>query len=293
MLKFDPSHQNVAISPNLKCRLLHHQDPYLRIGPFKEEQMSHRPYLVVFHDILSEKDIKVLVQESRPKLSLARTFDSDGGAQTNNEIKSGKRRRQIHKTVQAWLEDVEWPSIKHPSDYVGKNYTRMVNPTLWKLNERISLATQLVSNTHTSGSVMQVTNYGLAGICEHHIDPHGIMESDEEYYRKAKPHLFIKGDILATFMAWLSHTEEGGGTAFLSPGYESLIMPQKGSAGFWYDLYSDGFRDPTTLHGGCPVLKGSKWILNKWIHWFDNFQKFPCNVNKKAPFDSPTFTKYY
>ena len=162
---------------------MHHEDPYLKIGPFKEEQMSVRPYLVIFHDILSESDISELVQESRPKLSWARTFDSDGGAKTSNEIKSGKRRRQIHKTVQAWLEDVEWPSIKGPEDYVGKNYTRMINPTLWKLNAKISLATKLITKTQTSGSVMQVTNYGIGGLCENHIDPHGILESDEDYYR--------------------------------------------------------------------------------------------------------------
>ena len=94
-------------------------------------------------------------------------------------------------------------------------------------------------------------------------------------------------------MAWLNHTEEGGGTAFLSPGHENLIMPKRGSAAFWYDLYSNGFRDLTTLHGGCPVLKGSKWILNKWLHWYDNFEKFPCNLKEKQPFIPPSIKHYH
>ena len=50
-------------------------------------------------------------------------------------------------------------------------------------------------------------------------------------------------------------------------------MPVKGAASFWYDLTSEGYRDTTTQHGGCPVLKGSKWILNKWMYSFDNYEK--------------------
>ena len=65
-------------------------------------------------------------------------------------------------------------------------------------------------------------------------------------------------------------------------------MPEKGAAAFWYDLVSNGFRDKTTQHGGCPVLKGSKWILNKWLYYYDNFAKFPCNLMGNAK-GGPTF----
>ena len=94
-------------------------------------------------------------------------------------------------------------------------------------------------------------------------------------------------------MAWLSDTEEGGGTAFLSPGTQGLILPEKGSAIFWYDLKSDGFRDTQTIHAGCPVLKGSKWILNKWIHLYDNYKKFPCHKRKWKNFDPPMRSHYF
>ena len=33
------------------------------------------------------------------------------------------------------------------------------------------------------------------------------------------------------------------------------------------------------MHGGCPVLVGSKWITNKWIHSHDQFLKYPCSLN--------------
>ena len=277
---------------NLLCRFLHHGDPYLKLGPFKEDHTSTRPYAVVFRDILSDDDIDNLVESSRPNLSRKRTFDNTGGAQNVHDINSGKYRRIVHKTVQAWLQDVAWPSI-FEDGYFGKNHLGMVNPGLWKLAKRISLATQLVTDTQTGGTLMQVTNYGLGGLCEQHVDPHGLMESDEDYYRKEKPELYIHGDMIATFMAWLSDTDEGGATAYLNPGLEGLLMPDRGSAAFWYDLKSDGYRDVVTKHAGCPVLKGSKWILNKWLYWYDNYRKFPCHPEKSKPFDPPSKTHYF
>ena len=70
-------------------------------------------------------------------------------------------------------------------------------------------------------------------------------------------------------------------------------MPEKGAAAFWYDLNSQNHRDYTTKHGGCPVLKGSKWILNKWMYSFDNFAKFPCNIIKGLPYAQPAISHYF
>ena len=62
------------------CRYLHHGNPYLKLGPFLEEQTSVIPYLVVFHDLLSENEIQYLVEEARPNLSRNRTFELQGVA---------------------------------------------------------------------------------------------------------------------------------------------------------------------------------------------------------------------
>ena len=80
---------------------------------------------------------------------------------------------------------------------------------------------------------------------------------------------------------------------YIISGYDGTIMPEKGAALFWYDLIADGNRDKTTYHGGCPVLKGSKWILNKWMYYFDNFAKFPCNVKKGVLFPQPADSCYF
>jgi prolyl 4-hydroxylase len=69
-------------------------------------------------------------------------------------------------------------------------------------------------------------------------------------------------------------------------------MPKKGAAAFWYDLNAKGHRDLFTQHGGCPVLKGSKWILNKWIYYFDNWNKHPCDLIENS-FVTPPSNSHY
>ena len=275
------------------CRLLHHEDPYLKLGPFKEEMYSVVPYSVVFHEILTDTEINFLKEKSTPNLSRYRTFESK--AINMAELKSGERRRYISKTVQAWLPEVYWPVFKGFDDflYVGKKYVKMNYPILWKLNRKISLATQLITDSQTSSTPMQVTNYGLAGLCEPHIDPTGMEIISKKVIKETNPHLLFTGDMIATFMAWLADTEAGGGTAYIYPGHESVITPEKGAAAFWYDLKSDLTRDKTTHHAGCPVIKGNKWILNKWIYSYDNFRKFACKLAENERFSPPNINHYH
>ena len=57
---------------------------------------------------------------------------------------------------------VEWPDLG--SDYVGRNFTRVLHPILWKLSRKIELATQMQTQSHYSSQPFQVTNYGLGEI---------------------------------------------------------------------------------------------------------------------------------
>ena len=55
-----------------------------------------------------------------------------------------------------------------------------------------------------------------------------------------------------------------------------LFQAEKGSAVFWWNLLTNGLLDVQTVHGGCPVVVGSKWITNKWIRWKHQQMKLPC-----------------
>ncbi|XP_058967699.2 transmembrane prolyl 4-hydroxylase-like, partial [Pocillopora verrucosa] len=50
-----------------------------------------------------------------------------------------------------------------------------------------------------------------------------------------------------------------------------VIKPRKGTAVMWYNHFMDkesgwlGEMDQYSLHGGCDITKGEKWIANNWI----------------------------
>ena len=55
-----------------------------------------------------------------------------------------------------------------------------------------------------------------------------------------------------------------------------------------YDLDRKSQRDLRNFHAGCPILKGSKWIFNKWILSFDQFRTRPCSLNPHEEMKPPT-----
>ena len=79
----------------------------------------------------------------------------------------------------------------------------------------------------------------------------------------------------------MSEVESGGATVF--PYLKLRISPRKGAAVFWYNLKRSGDVDYKTKHGGCPVLLGSKWVANKWIHTIKQEFRRSCLPEKYVP----------
>ena len=267
------THEGTALPSN--CIMLHHYDPYLRLGPFKVEVVRKMPYLSIFHDILYDADIEYLVESARPNLSAQRGRDNVNLLKHESR-RGGKKVRTIHKTIQHWMQEIMYHGEGERS-FDRHNFT-IKSEALLKLSKRIELATQMNITARDSSPDYQVTNYGLGGLCETHIDPKGYIEGMKLTKPSDKYQLPRSGDIIGTFMAWLNQVEAGGGTAFDYPYNEILVHPTRGSAAFWYNLNHKNHRSSLTHHGGCPVLVGSKWILNKWAYSFEQFEKFPCQL---------------
>ena len=53
----------------LGCRLHRGHHPYLLLGPHKEETVFLRPRIVVYHDVLSDEDIRVIKGIATPRVS--------------------------------------------------------------------------------------------------------------------------------------------------------------------------------------------------------------------------------
>lgn len=74
------------------------------------------------------------------------------------------------------------------------------------------------------------------------------------------------GNRIATVLIYLSEVEEGGETIFpRAEGGELAVKPKKGDAVLFWDMTSDGKTDEESLHGGRPVITGTKWVMTKWI----------------------------
>ena len=41
--------------------------------------------------------------------------------------------------------------------------------------------------------------------------------------------------------------------------------PRAGDALLFWSIHPNGTFDKHALHGGCPVMKGEKWVATKWI----------------------------
>ncbi|XP_076833244.1 prolyl 4-hydroxylase subunit alpha-3 isoform X2 [Brachyhypopomus gauderio] len=137
------------------------------------------------------------------------------------------------------------------------------HPTVAKVNRRITLLTGLnVQSPY--GEHLQVVNYGIGGHYEPHFD-HATSKSSPLYRLNS-------GNRMATFMIYLSSVEAGGSTAFI---YANLSIPAvENSALFWWNLHRNGQGNGDTLHAGCPVLMGDKWVANKWVHEYgQEFQR--------------------
>lgn len=66
-----------------------------------------------------------------------------------------------------------------------------------------------------------------------------------------------------TAMAFLNTPEGGGQTAFDTAGLK--ISPRAGNLLIWNNLDENGDPNPYSMHQGCPVTAGTKYIFTKWF----------------------------
>jgi prolyl 4-hydroxylase len=107
------------------------------------------------------------------------------------------------------------------------------------------------------GEGLQVQRYGPGNEYRPHYD----------WFDAALPgprkHLERGGQRVGTFILYLCDVEQGGATSF--PGLGLNVQPKKGNALYFANTDAYGAPDRETLHAGMPVVKGVKFIANKWL----------------------------
>lgn len=121
------------------------------------------------------------------------------------------------------------------------------------------------------GEGLQVLHYEVGQKYEPHYD-----------YFKDEFNTKNGGQRIATVLMYLSDVEEGGETVFPSakgnftavPWWDELsecgkkglsVKPKMGDALLFWSMHPDASLDPSSLHGGCPVIRGDKWSSTKWM----------------------------
>ncbi|XP_055943211.1 prolyl 4-hydroxylase subunit alpha-1-like [Argiope bruennichi] len=223
----------------LKCRYTTNNNNYLLLQPVKQEILSLDPFICMFHDVISDKDIELFKQIALPLLERATVTNPKSGVLETATYRVSKS---------AWLKDVVHPRIAHASQVV-KDITGLETSTAEELH---------------------IINYGIGGHYEPHYDFKKKGEAD------GFAHLGT-GNRIATWIYYLSDVDAGGATVFPKVGVS--VKPRKGSAAFWYNLRQNGEGDLNTIHAACPVLSGSKWVGNKWLHEKENEFRRKCSLN--------------
>ncbi|XP_032232333.2 prolyl 4-hydroxylase subunit alpha-1 isoform X3 [Nematostella vectensis] len=214
--------------------------PGLKLKPVAMEIVSVNPQITLFHNVLSEMEIEQMLKLARPRLRRARV----------NNLETGEIEDVDYRISQiAWLSDSDGDIVR-------------------RINRRVGFITGLNTNT---GECLQVNNYGVGG----HYEPHFDHSLDMENSPIAS---LGQGNRIATFMFYLSEVEAGGSTVFIKTGVKT--NPFKGGAVFWYNLKKSGEGDWDSLHAGCPVLIGNKWVANKWLHEHGNEFTRQCGLTE-------------
>ncbi|KAM3591900.1 uncharacterized protein V6R79_009267 [Siganus canaliculatus] len=223
--------EGIKMTPLRQSRLFcryydnNHHPKYV-IGPVKQEDEWDRPYIVRFHNIVSEKEIEKVKELAKPRLRRATVHDPQTGKLTTAHYRVSKS---------AWLGAFEHPVVD-------------------QINQRIEDVTGL---DITTAEDLQVANYGVGGQYEPHFD-FGRKDEPDAFEELGT------GNRIATWLLYMSDVQAGGATVFTDVG--ASVWPMKGSAVFWFNLHPSGEGDYRTRHAACPVLVGNKWVSNKWIH---------------------------
>uniref|UniRef100_A0A914VDI5 Fe2OG dioxygenase domain-containing protein n=1 Tax=Plectus sambesii TaxID=2011161 RepID=A0A914VDI5_9BILA len=103
--------------------------------------------------------------------------------------------------------------------------------------------------TEPSAEKMSITHYETGGFYTTHYD----SEDDTPAFRRR----------LGTFLLYLNGNYRGGNTVF--PHLQLAITPQQGDGLVFYSHKTNSRLDELTLHTGCPIKEGDKWIGSLWI----------------------------
>ena len=131
------------------------------------------------------------------------------------------------------------------------NKSNMDNTVLWSILERVSKLVDIPLEHFEHVEMLHYSNLGDSMTVHHDYMIH-------DAWKPAGPR------ILTAFLV-LSDVTKGGATGF--PELDWLTVPaKKGQLLLWPNIHDDQTMEPKLVHEGLPVIEGTKYAFNIWIH---------------------------
>ncbi|MBA0653395.1 hypothetical protein Goklo_020576, partial [Gossypium klotzschianum] len=203
----------------------------------KDFEPDRGPYLIFWQ---SKEECEYLIDLAKPHMEKSTVVDSETGKSKDSRVRTSsgtflpRGRDKIIRNIEQRIADFTFIPVEH-------------------------------------GEGLQVLHYEVGQKYEPHYD----YFMDEFNTKNG-------GQRIATVLMYLSDVEEGGETVFPSakgnisavPWWNELsecgkgglsVKPKMGDALLFWSMKPDATLDPSSLHGGCPVIRGNKWSSTKWI----------------------------
>eukprot|EP00250_Pteridium_aquilinum_P006143 c16117_g1_i1 orf=336-1217(-) len=212
-----------------------------RFGKPWVEVISWEPRAFIYHNFLSKEECEYLITLGKPHMVKSSVIDSATGKSKDSRVRTSS----------------------------GTFLSRGQDEIIKAIEKRIANFT-FIPEEHGEG--LQILHYEVGQKYEPHYDYFLDAYSSKN-----------GGQRLATLLMYLSDVEAGGETVFPSANMNSglnfhqddlsecgktglSVRPRLGDALLFWSMRPDASLDPTSLHGGCPVISGNKWSATKWMH---------------------------
>lgn len=186
----------------------------------------NKPPVLVFENVLTHDECDELIRLSQNKMKRSAVVDNETGGEVYD------------------------PNRKSAGTY----FNNSENDLIKTIERRVAL---LMNQPIENGEGFQILNYQIGGEYKPHFDYF------DPAHKGSRRHLANGGQRVSTMVLYLNDVESGGQTAF--PDLGLTVNAKKGSAVYFEYCNSKGQVDKKTLHAGCPVESGEKWIATKWV----------------------------
>ncbi|XVF59846.1 hypothetical protein PTKIN_Ptkin07bG0308300 [Pterospermum kingtungense] len=204
------------------------------------EVISWEPRAFIYHNFLSKEECEYLIDLAKPHMEKSAVVDTKTGKKLDSRVRTSsgtflpRGRDEIIRNIEKRIADFTFIPVEH-------------------------------------GEGLQILHYEVGQKYEPHYD-----YFLEDFSTRNG------GQRIATVLMYLSDVEEGGETVFPAakgnisavPWWNELsecgkgglsVKPKMGDALLFWSMKPDASLDPSSLHGGCPVIRGNKWSSTKWM----------------------------